>query len=157
MKLFTTFVICLLACTMSMGSIIASMERNLPPMMPSRCSAPAEIQGQAAVNVVVDAINEAGHIFRGVQGGCGQIILTKEQQDNFSTLFLADVRLDQPNVECQTMNSSNVDEPFGLAVEVRCSKMVKPSEGESFIAYLVIGVKIDKDGEVLIYFITASE
>ncbi len=177
MKLSIIFTICLLACTVSMGSIVVELpsglaqtepplgltqediavERSLPPMTPSQCSAPAQIQGQVAVDDVIARINEAGHTFRNVQGGCGRIILTKEQQDNFPAFLLADVRLDQPGIKCDTLNSSNVNEPFGLATEVKCSKTIKPTEGEPLIVYLVVGVMTDIDGETIVYFVTASE
>ncbi len=70
---------------------------------------------------------------------------------------MADVRLDQEGVECNVLNSQNVDEPFGLTAEVRCFKTIEPPEGEPFIAHLVVGVKIDKDGEAIVYFVIASE
>lgn len=156
MKLSAIFTICLLTCTLGFAQDV-SVKRSLPSMIPSQCSAPAQIQGQVAVDNVVARINEAGHTFKGMQGGCGHIILTKEQRDNFPTLLLADAHLDQSDAKCDVLNSSNVDEPFGLSTEVKCFKTIKSSEDEPFVAYLVIGIKIDIDGEVIVYFVTASE
>ena len=155
MKYLSIIFACLLACTLGFAQD-APVERNLPPMTPSECSAPAQIQGQAAVDAVIERINEAGHIFRGVQGGCGRITLTDEQKGQFADLMLADVRLDIPDATCEALNSQNVDEPFGLTSEVRCSKLL-PVEGGIMTVSLVVGVKVDKDGEVIVYFVTATD
>jgi len=154
MKRFSILAICLLACTLGFAQD-APVERSLPQMTPAQCSAPAQIQGQAAVDAVIARISEAGHTFRGVSGGCGRITLTEEQRAQFADLLLADVRLDhadQPDITCQALNSQNVDEPFGTAAEVTCSKEVEPG----VIGHLVVGVKVDKDGEAIVYFVTAS-
>jgi hypothetical protein len=50
-----------------------------------------------------------------------------------------------------------VDEPFGLSAEIRCSKEVISPMGESVIAHIVIGIKVDADGETIVYFVTAIE
>lgn len=155
-RLLSILTVCLLACTMGFAQD-APAERNLPQIQPTQCSVPAEIQGQAAVEIILADAEAAGQQIQGIEGGCGQWELTKRQAENFGKLLLEDIQADQPDANCELLSSSNVDEPFGTTATVHCSKVFEVDKETSIIGHLVVMVLSDSDGEVVVIFVGASE
>jgi hypothetical protein len=155
-RFWSILTVCLLACTLGFAQD-APAERNLPQIQPAPCTVPAQIQGQAAVDEIIADIEEAGKYVQGVQGGCGSWDLTKKQRKNLGKLLLEDVRADQPQAECLLMNSSNEDIPFGTTATIGCSQTFELDETTSVVGHMVIGVRLDADGEVVVIFVAAGE
>jgi hypothetical protein len=137
-RFWSILTVCLLACTLGFAQD-APAERNLPQIQPAPCTVPAQIQGQAAVDEIIADIEEAGKYVQGVQGGCGSWDLTKKQRKNLGKLLLED------------------DIPFGTTATIGCSQTFELDETTSVVGHMVIGVRLDADGEVVVIFVAAGE
>lgn len=163
MKLSFILTICLIACISGIGTArietswslaqdIPKHMQQMPSIIPTQCSAPMQIQGQVAIDTVINEITEVRRIYQGVQGGCGQINISTTKLDVIAESLLADMSAVHIDAECSPKSSSNVDEPYGNRAEVTCTKLIK-----NYRAYLIVGIIIDTDGEVAIYFISARD
>jgi len=155
--IFGILMVCLLACTIGFAGDVPE-GRYLPKASPSTCSTPAEIHGQEMMDQLILNIQASDLYVQNVQGGCGKWDLDKKQRKNLGKLLLKDIQLDQPDAECELIDSANEKKiPFGTSATIGCSKEFQLSEELSVNAHLFVGVRLDRDGEVAVVFVTAGE